>query len=61
MNSQPNPESFFPAPSDPRKVRLALGDGDVGVHALPLTPDHGLRQETGRVAHVVRDLAREQL
>jgi hypothetical protein len=45
----------------PEQVGLALGDGDVGVHAAAVDADDGLGQEAGRVAHVVGDLAAEQL
>ena len=45
----------------PEQIGLALGDGDVGVHAAAVDAHHGLGQEAGRVAHVVGDLAGEQL
>jgi hypothetical protein len=60
MNSQPKRRAF-PGPWVPEKVGLALGDGHVGVHAAAVDADHRLGQEAGRVAHVVGDLAGEQL
>ncbi len=45
----------------PEEIGLALGDGDVGVHAAAVDADHGLGQEAGGVAHVGGDLAAEEL
>jgi hypothetical protein len=45
----------------PEEVGLALGDRDVGVHAAAVHADHRLGQVAGRVAHVVGDLAGQQL
>ena len=45
----------------PEEVGLALGDGDVGVHAAAVDADDGLGQEAGGVAHVGGDLTAEQL
>ncbi len=45
----------------PEEVGLALGDGDVGVHAAAVHAHDRLGQEAGRVAHVVGDLPAEQL
>src|ERR1035441_7300638 len=45
----------------PEQIGLALGDGDVGVHAAAVDADDRLVQVAGREAHVVGDLAGEQL
>ena len=44
----------------PEEIGLALGDGDVGVHAAAVDADDRLGQEAGGEAVVVGDLAAEQ-
>jgi hypothetical protein len=55
--SQPKVRELLFALLVPEEVGLALGDGDVGVHAAAVDADDGLGQEAGGVAHVVGDLA----
>ena len=61
MNSQPNAGQLLLALFVPEQIGLALGDGNVGVHAAAVDADDGLGQEAGGVAHVVGDLPAEQL
>src|ERR1017187_4492236 len=44
----------------PEEIGLALGDGDVGVHAAAVHADNRLGQEACRVAHVCGNLTAQQ-
>ena len=52
---------LFLALGIPEEILAVLGDGDVGVHAAAVDADDGFRQEAGGQAHLVGDLAADQL
>ena len=60
-NSQPKLGKLLFTLFVPEEIGLALGDGDVGVHAAAIDAGDGLGQEASGIAHVGGDLAAEQL